>query len=230
MYPPLFVVGGLNAGGPPALPCRPVCEDAGGPPALLCRPVCEDAGGPPALLCRPVCEDAGGPPALPCRPVCEDAGGPPALPCRPVCEDAGGPPALPSPSSFFPTYPLHESLRRRVVRMRRPVSLELFEDPTGQLLSQFHAPLIERVDAPDHPLRENLVFVHRDERPQGAGRQFADQNRIARSVAFENLVRQQPLHLRAGKARGLQFGPRLRLRLPRMRASVWARKFDKSSR
>src|SRR5690349_3171994 len=34
-------------------------------------------------------------------------------------------------------------------------------DTFAQLFAQLHAPLVEGVDAPDHALHENLVFVHR---------------------------------------------------------------------
>ena len=39
-------------------------------------------------------------------------------------------------------------------------------DAFGQHLAQLHAPLVERVDVPDHALGEHAVLVQRHQRPQ----------------------------------------------------------------
>ncbi len=39
-------------------------------------------------------------------------------------------------------------------------------DGLCQLLAKFHAPLIERIDLPDYALREDFVFVQRDQRSE----------------------------------------------------------------
>ena len=39
---------------------------------------------------------------------------------------------------------------------------QLAGDPRREDLAQLHAPLVERVDAPDHALDEHLVLVQRD--------------------------------------------------------------------
>lgn len=52
-----------------------------------------------------------------------------------------------------------ESVGGRIVRRYRVIVLELGLDGFGQLLAQFYAPLIIRVDVPDHALSEDFVFV-----------------------------------------------------------------------
>ena len=48
-------------------------------------------------------------------------------------------------------------------------------DRTGQLLAQLDAPLVERVDVPDHALHEHLVLVQRDQPAERARRQARKQ-------------------------------------------------------
>src|SRR5205823_11657040 len=64
-----------------------------------------------------------------------------------------------------------ERVRRAVVpewRLRR--ALEFGDDALRELLPQLDAPLVERVDVPDHALREDAVLVERDQRPERLGR------------------------------------------------------------
>ena len=56
-----------------------------------------------------------------------------------------------------------ERVRRAVVIEGRLRTGELREDSLRQHLSQFHTPLVERVDIPDHALREYDVLVERDQ-------------------------------------------------------------------
>ena len=51
-------------------------------------------------------------------------------------------------------------------------ALERRDDGYGQHLAQLDAPLVERVDVPDGPLREHAVFVEGDESAQYVWRQF----------------------------------------------------------
>src|SRR5688572_26293231 len=54
----------------------------------------------------------------------------------------------------------NQSVGRRIVcELRLLLGLQLRHDALGQYLAQFHAPLVERVDVPDRPLREDAVFV-----------------------------------------------------------------------
>ena len=52
-----------------------------------------------------------------------------------------------------------EAFGGRVVRLRRDFARQFGQNGFGQLFAQFHAPLVEAVDAPYHALHENFVFV-----------------------------------------------------------------------
>ena len=69
------------------------------------------------------------------------------------------------------------------------LALDFLQDRRRQFLAQFHAPLVERVDAPDHRLDEDLVFVKGDQLAQGEGIDLVHQDGIRRPVAFECPVR-----------------------------------------
>jgi hypothetical protein len=56
-----------------------------------------------------------------------------------------------------------QPIRRAVVARNRLVAIELGQYAGGELLAQFHAPLVEAVDRPDDALDENLVLVERDQ-------------------------------------------------------------------
>ena len=53
----------------------------------------------------------------------------------------------------------------------------------GQLLAQFHAPLVKAENVPDYPLDKDLVFVHGDETTQDPGRQHPEENRGGGPIA-----------------------------------------------
>src|SRR5690606_8158765 len=56
-------------------------------------------------------------------------------------------------------------------------------DGLAQILAELDAPLIERVDTPDHALHEHLVLVESDQRAEAAGADGFHHQRIARTVA-----------------------------------------------
>ena len=62
-----------------------------------------------------------------------------------------------------------------------------------ELLAEFNAPLVGRIDLPDRALNKHAVFVQRDKSAQGGGRQAFEQQRIGWSVACEQTVRNQPV-------------------------------------
>src|SRR6185312_4340806 len=62
---------------------------------------------------------------------------------------------------------------------------QLGDGGLGQLLAQFHAPLVERVDVPDHALHEHAVLVKRDQAAQHARGQAPGEDRAAGPVAGE---------------------------------------------
>ena len=106
-----------------------------------------------------------------------------------------------------------------------PAALQLRQDRLGQLLAQLHAPLVERVDAPDHALREDLVLVHREQHAQRPRRQLLEQDRVRRPVARERLLRHQRLELLRPAASSLASSARTSSGvLPFISASVCAKK------
>lgn len=56
----------------------------------------------------------------------------------------------------------------------------------GQLLAQFHAPLVEGIHVPDNPLDKDPMLVQGDERTQGAGCQALEQQGVAGPVALKH--------------------------------------------
>ena len=75
------------------------------------------------------------------------------------------------------------------------VGLQLRDDAAGELLAELNAPLIEAVDVPDDALDENLVLVHRDESAEGLRGNLLHKNGVRRTVALEDLERNDVLHL-----------------------------------
>src|SRR5262249_8256572 len=107
-----------------------------------------------------------------------------------------------------------ERVRRRIVREPELAARrQLRRDTRGQRLAKLDTPLIERVDAPDRALHEDLVLVERDERAQRHRRQLLGQDRVGGPIAFEramgNLGRRRAL--RGDLLRRLAEGQRLRL-------------------
>ena len=62
---------------------------------------------------------------------------------------------------------------------------QFWNDPRRQYLAQFDAPLIERVDLPDCPLREHAVLVESDQGAECLRRQAIGQNGVRRSITFK---------------------------------------------
>ena len=65
------------------------------------------------------------------------------------------------------------------------LTLELRDNSLGQHLTQFDAPLIEGVNIPDRPLRENRVFVKGDEFAEDFRGKSLAKDRIRWTVALE---------------------------------------------
>jgi len=60
-----------------------------------------------------------------------------------------------------------EIVRRAIVfEPGRGFALQFGHNSLGQRLAQFHAPLVKRVNVPNRALREDAVFVKRDELAQ----------------------------------------------------------------
>lgn len=88
-----------------------------------------------------------------------------------------------------------EIVSRSVVTSDLARALELLLDGLGQLFAQLDTPLIVRVDVPDAALHEYLVLVDGDESAESERRDLGQQDRVARSVALEHLVRHYLLDL-----------------------------------
>ena len=92
-------------------------------------------------------------------------------------------------------------------------ALELGNDPLGQRLAQFDAPLVEGVDLPDRALGEHAVLVERDQLAERGRRQALQQERVRWPVALEQPVRHEPVRraLRLDLLGSLAEGQRLGL-------------------
>ena len=75
-----------------------------------------------------------------------------------------------------------------MVQIGRALGFQLRADLFDQLFAQFHAPLVEAVDAPDDPLDEDLVLVKGDELAQRLRVELLGQDGVGRTVAFKGLV------------------------------------------
>src|SRR6516225_4400208 len=70
---------------------------------------------------------------------------------------------------------------------------KLGDDPLRQDLSQLHAPLIERVDAPDRALREDTVFVKRNQLSEALRSQFFGEDDVRRPISLKHPMRYKPV-------------------------------------
>src|SRR5262245_54133075 len=76
---------------------------------------------------------------------------------------------------------------RAVVGQGR-VGRQLRHDACGQHLAKLHAPLVERVDAPDRALHEDLVLVEGDQCAQRRRAQAVGEDHVRGAVALEGAV------------------------------------------
>src|SRR4030095_9724445 len=66
------------------------------------------------------------------------------------------------------------------------LALEFRDNPLGQYLAEFNAPLVEGVKTPDDALCKNRVLIKRDEFTQRCRCKFVGKNSVRWSVAFKN--------------------------------------------
>ena len=71
-------------------------------------------------------------------------------------------------------------------------AFELRKDPSCEHLAEFHAPLIEAVDVPHHPLGEDAVFVKGDERAEDRWGEAIVEDRARGNVAGELPMGNEP--------------------------------------
>ena len=79
-------------------------------------------------------------------------------------------------------------------------TVQLRNNALGQHFTEFHTPLVEGVDVPDRALREDAVFVERDQRADNSRSQLFREDQIGRPVAFAHAEG----CLKIGRAFGLQ--------------------------
>lgn len=77
---------------------------------------------------------------------------------------------------------------------------EFGKDRLGELLAEFHTPLIKRVDVPDDALGENLVLVEGDQSAERLGRELGEHDRVGGTIAGEDFVRDEFFERVAGEA------------------------------
>lgn len=88
-----------------------------------------------------------------------------------------------------PVPPDQRVCRAVVLEVGFVLALKFGDDAVGEDFAQFDAPLIERVDVPDRPLRENFMFVERDQSAQSARSQAFGHDRVRGLVALESAMR-----------------------------------------
>src|ERR1700719_1259767 len=71
--------------------------------------------------------------------------------------------------------------------------LNLWDDALRKRLAQLNAPLVERIDVPDHALGEDGVFVQSHQFAQSFRRQLFSEDRVRWTIAFEYPMGDEPL-------------------------------------
>ena len=92
------------------------------------------------------------------------------------------------------------------MRLRVDCARQLGENGFGKLFAQLHAPLVKAVDAPNHTLGEDFVFIHGNQAAHVARGDFIQQDNVGRTVAAECFVRHKRFDMLGGHALRLQFG------------------------
>ena len=99
-----------------------------------------------------------------------------------------------------------------MVEHRLASVLEFGDDALGQNLAELNAPLVARINVPEHALGEDGMLVKRDQLAQYFRRKLVSQNCVRWPVAFEDPVWHQPvrrafrLHLLRRFAEGKRLG------------------------
>lgn len=88
---------------------------------------------------------------------------------------------------------------RTVVREGRLFLAFYFgDDALSQNFAELNAPLIERIDLPDRTLGKHGVFVQSDKFAERLRRELGGKDRIRRTIAFENAMRDEPIRRALG--------------------------------
>ena len=100
----------------------------------------------------------------------------------------------------------HQFAGGSIVQLRVDCARQLGENGFGKLFAQLHAPLVKAVDAPNHALGEDLVFIHGNQAAHVARGDFIQQDNVGGAVAAERFMRHKRFDMLGGHALRLQFG------------------------
>lgn len=93
-------------------------------------------------------------------------------------------------------------------------ALDFRDDALSENFSEFDAPLVEGINAPDGSRCEDGVFVERDQFPECRRREFFEKDCVRRAISLKDAVRDKPFrrafrfYLFGGFAKGQSFGLR----------------------
>src|SRR2546421_427944 len=102
-------------------------------------------------------------------------------------------PPLALPLLSMPFVVIDQPISRAVVAVHLLRTVELGQDSSGELFAQFHTPLIEGINVPDHALSKDLVLVERDQATKGARCNLRHQDGISGLVPRKQLMGHQLL-------------------------------------
>src|SRR4051794_23252163 len=78
------------------------------------------------------------------------------------------------------------------------LALKLRNNALRHQLSEFHTPLVKRVDLPDYSLCKHGMLVKSYERPESFRRESHGEKRVRRAVTLEDAMRRQPIRYAFG--------------------------------
>ena len=73
------------------------------------------------------------------------------------------------------------------------LDLEFRNNSLSEYLSEFHAPLVKRINVPDNALSEYRMLIKSDKFAQCLGRELFNQNRVRWPVALKDPMRDEPI-------------------------------------
>ena len=96
--------------------------------------------------------------------------------------------------------------------------LQLLLDAACEHFAEFDAPLIERIDLPDCPLRKNTLLIKSDKGAEGVGCEALGKYRIGGTITLKTAMRAKPVRdtfgfdfiFRFSKSKRLGLGKQIR--------------------
>ena len=71
--------------------------------------------------------------------------------------------------------------------------LQFLSDAAREHFAEFDAPLIERIDLPDCPLRKNTLLIKSDKGTEGVGCEALGKYRISGTITLKTAMRAKPV-------------------------------------